>query len=342
MHLFITNFYSTNGINNPYSKKTKNHFMKSILFSILFLLIPKLCISQVITTNDDAVYLDSLFNMGTEKNYKYIRVVKDYKNPNQETYVVKDFYKSGKIAMLGTTLKRDKIIKTGTFVYYHENGNKKSITNYKLDKKYGEYFEFYENGNKKEVGENILDDKKNKSDYKIKQFWDINGVQKVTDGNGFFEDQKENEFEKGEIKNGFKHGIWEGSFKKSKFSYKEVYEEGKFISGVSTNSDGETNTYSEIEKKPEPKYGMDDFYKFIGKNYRTPNQQGLKGKVYITFVVDKDGKIVEPKILRDLGYGTGQEAIRVVTSYDGFTPGEQRGRKVRCTYSLPISIYSAN
>lgn len=314
--------------------------MKSILIALLFLFVPKLCISQGITANDDAVYLDSLYNMGNEKNYKYIRVVKDYNNPNKESYEVKDYYKSGKTAMLGTTSKREKIIKTGTFVYYYENGNKKSITNYKLDKKDGEYFEFYENGNKKEAGENILDDKNNKSEHKINQFWDLNGVQKVSDGNGFFEEQGENESEKGEIKNGFKDGIWEGSFNKLKFSYKETYKDGKLISGVSTNADGLTNTYSEIEKKPEPKYGMDDFYKFIGKNYRTPNQQGLKGKVYITFVVDKDGKIVEPKILRDIGYGTGQEAIRVVMAYDGFIPGEQRGRKVRCTYSLPISIQS--
>ncbi len=314
--------------------------MKPILFALLLLFVPKLCISQGITANDDAVYLDSLFNIGNEKNYKYIRIVKDYKIQNQESYKVKDFYKSGKIAMSGTTSKRDKIIKTGTFVYYYENGNKKSITNYKLDKKDGEYFEFYENGNKKEAGENILDDKKNKSEHKINQFWDINGVQKVSDGNGFYEDQGENESEKGEIKNGFKEGIWEGSFNKLKFSYKETYKDGKLISGISTNTDGITNTYYELEKKPEPKYGMDDFYKFIGKNYRTPNQQGLKGKVYITFVVDKDGKIVEPKILRDIGYGTGQEAIRVIMAYDGFIPGEQRGRKVRCTYSLPISIQS--
>lgn len=95
-----------------------------------------------------------------------------------------------------------------------------------------------------------------------------------------------------------------------------------------------------METKPVPKKGMDDFYKFIGKNYRTPNKQGLKGKVYITFVIEKNGKIVEPRVLRDLGYGTGDEAIRVVMAYDGFIPGEQRGQKVRCTFSLPISIQS--
>ncbi|MBP6182358.1 energy transducer TonB [Flavobacterium sp.] len=315
--------------------------MKSILLALLFLFIPKLCISQVITANDDAVYLDSVFNMGSEKNFKYIRVVKDYKTPNKESYEVTDFYKSGKIAMSGTTSKKDKIIKTGTFVYYYENGNKKSIVNYKLDKKHGKYFEFYENGNKKEEGENILDDKKNKTDCRIDQFWNSNGVQKVTDGNGDYEESNDYLFATGKVKNGFKEGPWEGSHKKMEYTFSENYENQKLVSGFSTDKSKVTHNYTVLEKKPEPKFGMADFYKFIGKNYKTPNIQGLKGKVYLTFVVEKDGKIVEPKVLRDIGYGTGFEAIRVIMACEDFIPGEQRGIKVRCTYSLPISIQSA-
>jgi hypothetical protein len=97
-----------------------------------------------------------------------------------------------------------------------------------------------------------------------------------------------------------------------------------------------------METKPVPKKGMDDFYKFIWKNYNIPKIQGLKGKIYITFVVEKDGKIVEPRVLRDLGFGTGAEAVRVVTAYNGFIPGEQRGQKVRCTFSIPITINTGN
>lgn len=317
--------------------------MKSILFSILFLLVPKLAISQYnFTANDDAVYLDSLFNIGTEKNHKYIRVVKDYKNANQKSYKVEDYYKSGKIAMYGATTKRDKIIKTGTFVYYYENGNKKSIANYKLDKEYGEYFEFYENGNKKEEGENILEDKKNKSEHKINQFWDINGVQKVTYGNGDYEENNEILFAFGKVKNGFKEGSWEGHHKKMGYTFSENYENQKLVSGVSIDKEKVTHNYTNVVVRPEPKKGMDDFYNFIGKNYKTPNQQELKGKIYITFVVDEEGKIVEPKVLRDIGYGTGLEAIRVVMAYNGFVAGEERGIKVRSTFSIPISIQTSN
>jgi antitoxin component YwqK of YwqJK toxin-antitoxin module len=314
--------------------------MKSILFSAFFLFFPKLCISQVITANDDAVYLDSLFNMGNEKNYKYIRVVKDYRNQEKKSYEVSDFYKSGKIAMSGASSVGNGLIKTGMFVYFYENGNRKSISNYKLNKQYGVYSEFYENGNKKQEGEWIEDDKNVSGELKINQFWNTNNVQTVIDGNGDSEEIKEKYFASGKIKNGFKDGLWEGYDKENKQTYKEEYSNGKLVSGLSIDSSNTAHEYKEIFSKPTPKKGIEDFYRYIGKTFNTPRIQGLKGKIYITFVVDINGKIIEPKILRDIGYGTGAEAIRVLTSYGNWTPGQQRGVNVRVLYSIPITIQS--
>ena len=97
-----------------------------------------------------------------------------------------------------------------------------------------------------------------------------------------------------------------------------------------------------IEVKPDFPGGMDKFYKFIANNYRTPEEEGLKGKIYVTFVVEKDGSLTDIKVLRDIGYGTGKEAIRVLKATPKWNPGEQNGKKVRCTFSLPISIQTAN
>jgi len=96
-----------------------------------------------------------------------------------------------------------------------------------------------------------------------------------------------------------------------------------------------------IEVKPDFPGGMDKFLAFVGKNYTPPEEEGLKGKVYVTFVVEKDGSLTDIKVLRDIGYGTGKEAIRVLNKSPRWTPGEQNGKKVRCTFSLPISIQSA-
>jgi protein TonB len=96
-----------------------------------------------------------------------------------------------------------------------------------------------------------------------------------------------------------------------------------------------------IEVKPEFPGGMDKFYSYVGKNYRAPEEEGLKGKVYVTFVVEKDGSLTDIKVLRDIGYGTGKEAIRVLTKCPRWNPGEQNGKKVRVLYSLPITIQTA-
>lgn len=96
-----------------------------------------------------------------------------------------------------------------------------------------------------------------------------------------------------------------------------------------------------IEVKPDFPGGMEKFYKFVGSNYQTPEEEGLKGKVYVTFVVEKDGSLTDIKVLRDIGYGTGKEAIRVLKKCPKWTPGEQNGKPVRVLYSLPITIQSA-
>lgn len=323
--------------------------MKPLLFSLLFLLIPKIGFSQVsknneleLSPNDRFFYLDSISQETTSKDYVYIRVIKDSKL-KKDTYAVQEYYRSGAMRMEGISKTYDGYSKEGNVFYYYKNGNKKSTANYIKGRVNGKDNEWYENGTKKLEGEFIEDEKKRTTQHKINQFWDVNGVQKVIDGNGFFEDKGENEYSKGEIKNGFKEGDWEGTLVKLNVNYKEKYSDGKFISGTTTDKNGIQTTYNALEKKPEPKDGINNFYQYIGKNFnisRLPN--GLKGKIYVTFVVDKNGKIIEPILLRDIGYGSGEEALRLVANAENWIPGEQRGIKVKVKYSLPITIQSAN
>lgn len=105
-------------------------------------------------------------------------------------------------------------------------------------------------------------------------------------------------------------------------------------------SDNTIYSTAGIEVKPDFPGGMDKFYKFIAENFKTPKVDKLDGKVYVTFVIEKDGSLTDIKVLRDLGYGTGKEAIRVLELSPKWLAGELNGRKVRCTYSLPISIES--
>lgn len=100
----------------------------------------------------------------------------------------------------------------------------------------------------------------------------------------------------------------------------------------------EDNTvYSAVEVRPDFPGGIQKFYDFVGRNYRAPDED-VKGKVYVQFVVEKDGTLTDIKVMRDLGYGTGAEAIRVLKKSPKWKPGIQNGRPVRVLYSLPISI----
>ena len=109
------------------------------------------------------------------------------------------------------------------------------------------------------------------------------------------------------------------------------------------NKSGEESLYNTagIEKKPDFPGGAKEFYKYISQNFRTPDVKGLSGKVFVSFVIEKDGSITDIKVLRDIGYGTKEETIRVLKNSPNWIPGEQDGKKVRVIYTLPISIQSS-
>jgi periplasmic protein TonB len=113
-----------------------------------------------------------------------------------------------------------------------------------------------------------------------------------------------------------------------------------FISAqeVENVSNGVVYNTAGIDVKPQFLGGYDAFYKFIGENYKTPKVEKLAGKVYVTFIIETDGSLSNIKVLRDIGYGTGKEAIRVLQLSPKWVPGEQNGQKVRCTFSIPIAI----
>jgi len=100
---------------------------------------------------------------------------------------------------------------------------------------------------------------------------------------------------------------------------------------------------ADISEIPEYTGGMEAFYKFVSENYKTPKTPDdikLTGKVYVTYIIETNGEISNIKVLRDIGYGTGEEAVRVLKLSPKWTPGKINNEAVRTTYSLPIAIQS--
>ena len=96
-----------------------------------------------------------------------------------------------------------------------------------------------------------------------------------------------------------------------------------------------------VENAPEFPGGEDSLYAYIARNIKYPEaakKEKIEGRVFVTFVVEKDGQVSSAKILRDIGGGCGEEAIRVVKSMPKWKPGTQRGNPVRFQFNLPVSF----
>lgn len=103
------------------------------------------------------------------------------------------------------------------------------------------------------------------------------------------------------------------------------------------NEDNIYNTAA-VQVAPDFPGGLNEFYTYIGKNFKVPDVKGLTGKIFVTFVVEKDGSLNDIKVIRDIGYGSGEEAVRVLKNSPNWIPAEQNGQKVRVLFTLPISI----
>lgn len=318
--------------------------MKINLYTVALLLITTLSFSQAPAPISRMIYLDSLWKETTEGNHKYYRIVTDYYSV-KDTYTVNDFYKSGTLQMTGTTTNRDYIKEKGSFVYYYENGKKKSVSNYNEGRKIGKEYSWHENGNKKLEGEYISEGKEKKTIYKINQFWDSNNNQTVTNGNGYYSIKEKDHSDSGKIRNGLKDSIWTGNFDNLKFKYTETYKDGKLVSGISTDSINNTYSYTEPEIKPQPPKGIEHFYKYISNRILIPQEakvNRIAGKIIIRFSVEENGSIAEIEILKELGHGLDEEIIRVLKNYPKWIPGTRKGIISKATYTIPISIVVPN
>lgn len=93
------------------------------------------------------------------------------------------------------------------------------------------------------------------------------------------------------------------------------------------------------EKMPQFPGGTVKLYEYLGKSIKYPEidkQIGTQGKVYLTFVIEKDGSITDLQIIRSLSEGCDKEATKAVKNMPNWTPGEQGGKKVRVRYTLPV------
>ncbi len=98
---------------------------------------------------------------------------------------------------------------------------------------------------------------------------------------------------------------------------------------------------SYVEQMPAPEGGMEAFYKYISKNLKYPKnaiRNNISGKVFVSFVVDKDGSLQEVQVIKGIGGGCDEEALRIVQNAKKWQPGRQGGRTVKVRMVIPITF----
>jgi TonB family protein len=99
--------------------------------------------------------------------------------------------------------------------------------------------------------------------------------------------------------------------------------------------------YSIVEEMPKFPGGEGAMLEFIAKNIKYPGkarENGIQGRVYITFVINKDGEIKDARVLRGIGGGCDEAALHVINSMPRWKPGKQNGRPVQVQFNLPINF----
>lgn len=94
-----------------------------------------------------------------------------------------------------------------------------------------------------------------------------------------------------------------------------------------------------VEETASPKGGMAAFYTYVRDNIKYPaaaRRLGIQGRVYVEFVIAKDGSLTDVHVIKGIGAGCDEEAVRIVQAAPPWNPGKQRGKPVRQRYTLPI------
>jgi TonB family protein len=164
----------------------------------------------------------------------------------------------------------------------------------------------------------------------------------IENGLTTYYDKASNQFlAKGYYLNGNLSGEW--IFRTNK-GYDTIYYSNEEVTYLPSKYPSQQTTYWIVEEMPlfeNTKPNQSSFEKHIHHNLFYPvraRQNGIKGTVFVQFVVDEDGKVVETGIVRGVEKDLDKEAVRVVNSMTNWTPGKQRGENVRVAFAVGVKF----
>ncbi|TSD66577.1 TonB family protein [Inquilinus sp. KBS0705] len=252
---------------------------------------------------------------------------------------VEDYYMDGKLKLTARTATNDYWFwpdAEGIMTEYYPNGNKKLEKTYKKGVVVGDVNQYYPNG-KLYI---ITSFDKGSQNYR-KECRDSLGNVLANNGNGKWIEFKDDfvDYQEGQVLNGLLEGEW-NVFVNGKLMETNGYKNDLPIFGKAYD-DFQNKVFTKIDIAPEFPGGVAAFGKYMVKTLHYPStavNNNTQGRVIVTFIVEKDGSINDVKVVRGLGSGTDEEAVRVIKNMPLWKPGIFNGMPVRVQYSLPINF----
>jgi hypothetical protein len=260
-------------------------------------------------------------------------------NDKYPAMMLSDMYDNGVI--------RTKNIDDTRLIYYPNGRIQAEVISIEKGKeKTNNIYEWFDNGQLALI--KILVKKENDYLEKIMAVWDTLGKQLVVNGNGlgmfYYEKNKQIYVESGLIKDSLKEGKWVAKNSIGTVDYEEIYKNGVFIEGKSF--EGNQVFPYKVAQNADYKGGISLLANFLRKNLSYPiyaQKNKVRGKVYVQFVVCTDGTLCDYKVLKGIGFGCDEEALRVIMLSSGkWGAAMKRGKPVRSKLVIPINFEIAD
>jgi TonB family protein len=120
-----------------------------------------------------------------------------------------------------------------------------------------------------------------------------------------------------------------------------ILQQGGMAEQISSLSGNDQEVFTVVEESASPKEGIENFYRYLGSSMRYPveaRRAGIQGKVFIEFIVNKDGSLSDFRVARGIGNSCDEEALRVMRGASAWNPGKQKGQAVRQKMVIPINF----
>ncbi|MDP9079546.1 MAG: TonB family protein [Bacteroidota bacterium] len=264
---------------------------------------------------------------------------------DKNLYLVREYYKNGNIKLLATSKTNDvDLIFDGRYIAYFPDGKKMKVGGFENGQPVGQVVNYYHNGKLYSVLNYMPDGRLLYSDCR-----DSTGKILTEKGTGIWVQFNDNDnvtkvIAGGSVKNGLRDGNWQEI--RDSITYKSIYKEGNSTSYHAFDVSGNEIPIP-MSKIPEFPGGNRFFDTYLTRKVVYPEaakRKGTQGNVLVSFFVETDGTIKDVEVLRGIGDGCDEEAVRLLKNSPKWSPAIKNNKIVRMNFkrSVPFKLPANN